>query len=484
MLAALQAGKPGLGWGNRFPYFSVAELIPWQQMEKILELMGREDQLPEQRFREQMARLTERFPQLTLVGEKLLWEEEQAEVAITLLEVVATPAAYAALRRFGLGQAGDDDARMQALFALAEAGQIEPNEKLRVWQKGEWQEIELQQYEISEERTWDYAPEVMELLDQGMEAFQQNDLVQAEQLLQRVLELDPGVKEAYHNLGAFYSRRGEIERARELYQSALELDPLYVFPRCSLALFLLDEDDVEGAMAMLQPLASVTRFHPQEMAFYSYAQARVFIRQEEYERARNVLTAALEIWPDHELAQELLGRLDLITQMKTGFESFFEQRRRREQAKRARLQTQLTTADPPLAEALSPYTKEVLTGMGRVVLPWGGWSALRKAELRDRILDELGDPDNLERIVQRLNDTERAALRQVLDHGGHLPWSDFDAGYGNDLEESPYWQWHVPETTMGRLRHRGLLVEATVDRELLIVVPLELRPVLDQMLSA
>ena len=48
-----------------------------------------------------------------------------------------------------------------------------------------------------------------------------------------------------------------------------------------------------------------------------------------------------------------------------------------------------------------------------------------------------------------------------------MPWDDFDAAYDNDLDESRYWQWHEPETVMGRLRMCGLLVEAKVDGELL-----------------
>jgi len=120
--------------------------------------------------------------------------------------------------------------------------------------------------------------------------------------------------------------------------------------------------------------------------------------------------------------------------------------------------------------------------MARVVVRWGGWSALRKAELIERIVIELSDPDNLERVVGDLSEDERAALRQVLVHGGAMPWQDFDATYGNDLEESPYWQWHVPETAMGCLRLRGLLVEATVDGELLVAVPSELRPFLGETL--
>jgi tetratricopeptide (TPR) repeat protein len=478
LLAALNAGEPGPGWAERFPYFHVSEVISLYRIEELINLIGRQDQIPAQRFRSQMARFAESYPQLVLVAEKMIWEEKQPKVGIGLLEALGTPAAYAALRRFGLSRAGDDSTRLEALFALAEAGEIGLDEKLRVWHDGEWQEIELRQYEFSEDRTWDHAPEVVDLYNQGVHAFQQGELEQAERLLQRVLELDPSVKEAYHNLGALYGQRGDMDRARELCESALKVDPLYVYPRCSLALHLLDEDDLDGASAMLQPLATVTHFHPHEMALYSYVQARIFIEQEEYDRARRALEAALESRPDYEPAQGLLERLDLITRMQTGFESFFERQHKREQAKRAQLQAKLSTPDPSLSQALSLYTKEVLTGMGRVVLPRGGWSALHKAELQAQILAGLEDPDNVERIVRQLDDLDRAALRRVVAHGGYLPWSEFDAEYDNDLEESPYWQQHVPETTMGRLRHCGLLVEATVDGELLIAVPLELRPIL------
>ena len=133
--------------------------------------------------------------------------------------------------------------------------------------------------------------------------------------------------------------------------------------------------------------------------------------------------------------------------------------------------------DPSLAKAL-PDSKDVLNAMARVILPNGGWSSLRKAELLEKVVEGLKRTDIVERLVAQLSDTEREALRRVLADGGHMPWHSFDAQYGNDLEESQYWQYHEPETTMGRLRLRGLLVETTVDDELLVAVPLELRPVL------
>jgi tetratricopeptide (TPR) repeat protein len=481
-MEALQAGRPGPGWARRYPYYHSSEMLPAQRVKEFIELLGREDRMPPGRFQREVRRFAERFPQLVLMGEKLLWEEMEPAAGMAVLVALGTPAAHAALRRFGLSQAGDDDQRMQALYSLADAGQIPPDETLRFWHQGAWTEIQVRRHEISDEPKAAYPPKVARLLHSGQQALQDGDLAQAEELFQRMRELEPRAKEAYNNLGAIFARRGEDERATEMFRAALDLDPLYVFPRCNLAVYLLD-DDLEAAIEMIEPLAHLTRFHPQEAALYSYVQARIFLAQDDLERATRALEAALQVWPAYEPAQDLLDRLNLVAPASGFFGSYFERQRERDRAWRVRLQARLTTPDPSLAEALPLLTKEVLTGTGREVLPEGGWSALRKAELVERLVHALPRPETLARMVAGLSDEERDALRQVLAHGGHVPWQDFDAGYGNDLDESRYWQWHQPETTMGRLRLRGLLVEATVDGELRVAIPLELRQALHTVLA-
>jgi tetratricopeptide (TPR) repeat protein len=409
------------------------------------------------------------------MAEKLIWEENQLEVGVGILEAVNTPAAVAALRRFGLSQIGDDDTRMQALYSLLEAGEIEPGETLRVWARGNWREVQLRRYDISDEPKSEYSPAVADLMNEGVQAFQRDDHARAELLFRRALDLDSGAKEACNNLGAIYARQGDHAQAREMFQAALEIDPLYVIPRCNQAIYLLGDGDTDEALAMLAPLSNVTRFHPQEMAFYSYTQARVLMHQEEYEAARNALEAALEVVPGYDVARELLGRLEMISTFKTGFGSYFERQRKRDSARRARLQAKLSTLEPSLAEALPLYSKEVLTAIARLVLPHGGWSGLRKAELLEGLIGGFRNPHVVDRLVAQLSDEERTALHQVLAGGGHMPWQDFDERYGNDLEESQYWQYREPTTTMGRLRLRGLLVEATVNDTLLVVVPLDVR---------
>ena len=482
LLQALKAGQPGPGIAERFPYFHSADLLPKSEIEKLVALSQRRDDLPAKRFESEMKRFVSCFPQVIRMAEKLLIEEGHPDAGIDILMTIRTTEAHSVLRRFGQSQLGDDDTRLQALTRLLEVGEISEDETLRVWLDGEWHEVQLRAYEVREEDE-EYSPEVAELVNQGIEAQQRGDYDLAERLFQKALELDPGVKQAYNNLGAIHAHRKEHDRAKEMFQKALELDPLYPIPRCNLAAYLLQDDDVEGAEAMLEPLMDALPHHAQDIAFYSYTRARILFRKKEYDAARRALRAALKASPDYQPAKDLVEHLNRVVPLLKGFDSLIQQQRERNQAKRARMQAKLTTPEPTLSEALSVYTKDALTGMARAVLPPSGWTTLRKAELLQEIVKALRDPDTLKLVVGQLSDDERAALRQVLKGGGTMVWKDFDARYGNDLEESPYWNWHVPETTMGCLRLRGLLAEATVDRKLLVTIPSELRPPLKKVLD-
>lgn len=483
LLEPVKAGRPGLGFADRFPYFTASEILPRQQMEELIDLIGRRDKLSERQFRRLMDGFLARFPQAVLAAEKLLWETEAPEGAVLFLEALGNPAAHAALRRFGLSQAGSDSARIEALHRLVRAGVIQPNETLRVWAEGEWRDVQLRAFEISEQDRPRHDPQTAELLRRGEEAYEAGDERLAEELFARALECDPRATEALNNLGAIYAHGGDHARARQMYQAAIEVDPDCVFPRCNLAAYLVDDGDLEAAEVMLAPLANRTHFRPREMAYYSYVQARIHLEKDEDDAARSALEMAVQIDPDFEPAQRMLERFHFLSEARQGFETFFERRQRRDEAKRRRLQARLSTREPRLAEALPLYSREVLASMGKVLWPYKGWTGMRKAELLEELVETFQWPVIIDRLVADLNDQDRTALLRILDQGGHMRWTDLDAEFGNDLEESRYWHWHEPETTMGRLRRRGLLVESTVDGELLVAIPLELRQPLAERLG-
>jgi tetratricopeptide (TPR) repeat protein len=489
VLAALEAGKPGPGWSDRYPYYYSGDLMLHEQLEAMLDLLQQNESVGDERTRRELQRFTQRYPQAVLAAEKLIWEEDMVDSGLLMLRLLDTPEARAALRRFGLSQAGEDEQRLEALQALIEAGEIGADEKLRVWLRGQWQEIVMRQLEIAEGPGQELAPAAADLLIEATEADLEGDDERAEGLYYRVLELEPRSKVAYANLGTFYIQRGEVERGKEMLRKALEIDPLHVQARSDLALLLLEEGDIEAAEAMLVPLGQVTRFHPEEMAFYSYVQARIHVAREEFDAARNLLELSLDVLPDFEPSQDLLERIELrdrlqglAEQLSKSAREMAEQSQARRRSARLRLQRQLTTPSPRLAEALPLYTKNALTHIARAVIPSGGWSSLNKAPLIERIAETLLDTEELARVVADLDEEARAALREVVQAGGTMPWAAFDARHDNDFDQGPEWTYSSPHTVMGQLRLHGLLVETTVDGEVLVAVPAELRAPLGEIL--
>lgn len=475
---ALKAKRPGLGWSPRYPYFSAIEILSLHGFEEIANAVEERAKLDERQFRRRMERIVERYPQAVLVGKKLIWEDQQVIIGMELLEAMGTPVAYAVLREFGLSQAGIDEDRFQALLLLREAGQLAPDELVRLWRDGKWKELKLLTIDVTDEPDVVYPPKVKKLLEQGLDAFYSGKYVEAERLFKQILVHEPRAQDAYNNLGIVYAMQGDEERAKAMYNQALEINPNYGSPRCNLAMYLLEELDIEGAKEMIAPLANVLRLPEYEMVFYLYLQACILFHEKEYTRAEELAEFTLDLDPDFDLATDLLQRIQLVSGFQENWNSF----QQRALNKRAAMQTKLKTADVTLDMALGLYTRETQGSMARIIIPEGGWSALHKKELHSLLLNALQKPHTLQHLVAGLSDEERAALGAVMTRGGTMPWDEFDERYGNDLEEVPNWQYHLPMTLMGRLRQRALLVETKVKGQLKIVVPLELRDALTKLL--
>jgi hypothetical protein len=79
--AALQAGQLGPGWTRRYPYYHNSEA--W------LEVLEWQAKMPPKKFRLQVADFAARYPQLVLMAEKLIVEEDQPEARIMILATLA-----------------------------------------------------------------------------------------------------------------------------------------------------------------------------------------------------------------------------------------------------------------------------------------------------------------------------------------------------------------------------------------------------------
>ncbi len=481
LLEALEAGRPGPGWAQRFPYFSSAELIPLAVIDRYAHLGERPgDDLPQ--FESIAAEIAKRYPQIVLMAAKVIWEECSPAAGVQILGDVGTPAALAALRRYGLSDAGTDRDRMHALGELMRAGEIADGETCHVWLQGEWRDVEMHINEIEGGPAVEYAPEVLALLHNAEIAMLNDDLDEAERLFKQVVAAEPDAIGAYNNLGVIRMRREDYEGGQEMFEAALALDPMYVFARGSLALIQLDRHDVAGAREVLAPLGDGSELEDLEKAYLNTTLGRIAVIDGDLEQARAHALDALASEPGYEQALNLLDIIEDEEWYEAAYQDILDYRRRRWLVKRRKAQRTITTAAPTLSEALSVYTKGALTGMARLLPVSRGWSTLRKAELRLWIEEALREPFLMERVTAWMPEDQRAALREVLAQGGSMLWDEFDDRFGNDLDESPHWDDFAPVTTMGLLRARGMLAEASVDEDVLVTIPVEMRVPLEKLL--
>lgn len=485
---ALQAGRPGPGWAERYPYPPIFP-PPEEAAAEISQLIDDEGYLPEEEVRARGSELARRYPILVPLAEIILWVAQEPEVGVPMLRILGTPRAVSALWRYATGQAGPDEGRKEALMSLARLGALPPDRPVRVWLDGEWRDILLRVSRIGPKK-WPYDPKLFKKMERAQELDQQRRYRQAEQLYRQVIAAEPRMKEAYANLSALYARQGRVEEARALAEQALEIDPLYVFPRCNLALTALGEGDIAGARNWVEPLETLTDFSREEAAFYHYTLARILAAEGRFREARESLEISLIVDPEYELAldfQEELPWMELAHELPGGMEEVIERlkqwQRRSWENRRRRIRSRLQTPNPTVAQTLETYPKGMLTGMAQHLLPQGIWSTWKKGQLAEALHEALLNPENLARVVAGLSKPERSLLREVVKQGGSMPAEALRTRYGDEREESPYWEYHLPESPLGRLQVRGLVVTVQVGEEERVVVPVELREMLPGLLK-
>jgi len=479
-LAAVQAGQPGLGIADRFSHTHYVDLIDRDAIDKTVNLMAQEKEAGKRDDRA-WAELLRRFPQLPLVARKMLYEAPKSVLPmVELLAALRTPDAVAALHEFVSGQPGEQDDRMAALRIMQQTGILSRGAQVEMWINGVRQPVQAALYEISDEFVPDYPQEAWDLYGQAMTAQREDRLADAERLYEAMLKIVPNAKEAYNNLAVIYTERGDTARADAYVDKALTIDPLYPFPRTARALQALHKEGVDAARKWMEPLHTIEQWHPLGFAVYQKAMARIAAEEQQYDAAIQHLENARKINEDDPEIAPLLDRLTLLKGLARWSDLWREQADRYRQ----RRQNAPLPADPTLADCFGLLTKGDMIGI-RQVLGLSGVSTYKKAQLRDYLMSLLADAGYLAIIVDGLTDAERAALDDILGHGGIMDRQAFVAAHGDDQKDSPYLEHHATQskTTAGRLRTRGLLFEGAIEGQSVFVIPRELRPLLRDILA-
>lgn len=477
--AAADQKAPGPGIADRYPTFQFSHFAPSHASREFHDLLLSwvDHQIERKTFQKRLQALMARYPIFLQQTIQLFRETGDRSLPAEILALVGTPESLEELRRFAFGQKEPFTERMTVLQMLADVGGVDPGQPVEVWDeiRQEWRQLKIPRWTVIEPEEIGYPPKVQRIVEECMDALKADQIARARELAEQALSLAPDSPDLHVLLAVIW--REDPTKFEEHLQKAVELDPRHVGARARLAHLALSRGDLPEARRQLEVLSDRQEFTLWELLEYLHALALVSLEEGDLALARFYTDAGLRWNEVDERFLELDWRVDIRI---PGSPLHMARERARQYWERRR--TRPIRPDAPLKECLGRLSRESLVVTARVHSV--SYVKLRKELLVERLVEALTDPRALERAVSGLSDMERQALRDVLDAGGILPWDEFTARYGSDVEESQYWYYQEPETVMGRLRMYGFLSDGTVEGQRVVLVPSELRGLLPPALAA
>ena len=260
-------------------------------------------------------RAVEKYPYfLTLVPELLdRGDPIGRELAFRLARGVGSPEMLDALHDFAFSMRGPDDLRFQALKYLKEKGRL-GNGPHQVSRGGDWIEVRLGGFEITDEPSTPINPQTVDLQSEGCEALSSGEAAAAERLFRLCLEIDPDDPSSLHNLAAAMLRQGH-DRKQEAVQLLHEIHerfPDYLFARTSLAQIAIhDDNDLERAGELMAPLHDRQQMHFSEALALMAVSVEAAIARDDFDMAENLLANMKQVDPADRRIAQLQRKIDL-----------------------------------------------------------------------------------------------------------------------------------------------------------------------------
>jgi adenylate cyclase len=148
--------------------------------------------------------------------------------------------------------------------------------------------------------------------------FDEDNLLRAEQLARRALEIDDRNSSAHGLLGTVHEFTYDVSAAEAEYQRAIERGPANARAHTSLGIVRVALGDVEGGLRLMEESVSLDPFRFMGLAVAGWTHARVGNK----ERAVRLLKRASEVLPGNPVAMGLLaGAYDELGQEAEAFEA-------------------------------------------------------------------------------------------------------------------------------------------------------------------
>lgn len=382
------------------------------------------------------------------------------------------PELDARLLEFALGKEGGDKERANVLLALSQAGRTDmlPS-PLRIWsaEEGEWREVELTGQMLTDDIELKISDAAARVIEKSQQAKDPKERIA---LLRKAVELDPTSGYAVHMLGAFLMQYGEREEGLRLARKAIEVDPDYMFAYANLALIeaQADEPNEELIREYIEKVNKAPEITVQTSFLAHVAAMYLAYHKNDLDAARREYEIASKLRPDDPILEGWEDHLNFAEVFHGGwFEELKARWQKKAHSKAIRTTLQATTTSEV---TLNSLTLDVLGAVARL---WGIAPYGKKAELIKSISVRMRDKDAVKGVLSNLPSEAVQALQWVLENNGVRSWREFTGRYGDDLQESSHWNYHEPESIMGRLRFTGLLAKGTLDNEQVLFIPVNVR---------
>ncbi len=245
-------------------------------------------------------------------------DEIAKEFAINLMTWAATPEAHAALKDFAFSQKGSDQTRYKAAMKLSEAGLIPMN--VRLWNDGEWREMMLMTFEITDEPidVYPMKPKARQFLRKGLEATQRENLDLAAQYYEMALEANGADHPSllYNILTVRQMTKKSADFETELREIVRRF-PEYSFAAISLARAEVKNGNVEAARALVKKFYEKKKWHFSEIKLWFYFNLEAALEDRHFDSARMSLDMLRNFDEnlDYEYWDDLISRMELLAKI-------------------------------------------------------------------------------------------------------------------------------------------------------------------------
>lgn len=338
----------------------------------------------------------------------------------------------------------DEDMKYQAAFALVEKGHFESGQEIEIMVDGKEKAIRIESHAVK----LDFDPELDKLNKQAIKLKNEGRLDEAISILEPLYEQKRLYPQTMVTLANLYRQKEEYEQALHILEMVYQIVPEYPAAVINLAGVCYETGDYYRAIDLIDEID------------------RDEMEEEQYQVALNILEAA-------EKALEMESPDHLFS-----FMAEMEEKMREEvEMKALPLQSKLKRGlknmpNDWLINICHEYALDLCDN---------------RREREELIVRSLTDKDFLAEHLEDFDDIELELLRYLLDQEGWARLNSVTRKFGSMDEDGYYWLDEDPESPLGMLWSRGLVM---IGRTMInnrntrvALIPSELRDILDLLLD-